>query len=261
MKISIITATYNSSSTIARCIASVNEQTYQELEHLIIDGSSTDNTLEIIQKTPNRVTQILSEPDKGIYDALNKGIQLATGEIIGFLHSDDCFQSSKTIENIVREFSSHLQSDCPDAVYGDLVFVDKKATQEVVRYWRSKPFHTKLLWQGWMPPHPTLFMKREVYEKHGKFNINLKCAADFDYILRVFRDPSLHMTYLPEVITRMRVGGLSTRGLRNLINKKKEDYKVLKVNHISNPLWVLFLKNILKISQLFKKSTHYHRPF
>ena len=251
MKVTIITATYNSSSTLARCIASVDEQTYQEIEHLIIDGSSTDNTMEIIQKNPGRITKIVSEPDKGIYDALNKGVKLATGDIIGFLHSDDCFHSHQTLENmafsspqtqnnpdgiyqtlenIVMAFSSPQTQNNPDGIYGDLVFVDQKDSHKIVRYWKSQPFEPKLLRQGWMPPHPTLFMRRKVYEKHRLFNINLKCAADYDYILRVFQDQSLYIYYIPEVITVMGMGGVSTTGFKSLINKKKEDYWVLKSN-------------------------------
>lgn len=253
MKISIITATYNSSSTIARCIASVNEQTHQDIEHIIVDGSSTDNTLEIIQRNPGRITKIISEPDKGIYDALNKGIQLSTGEIVGFLHSDDCFHSSKTLENIVQAFSTPHKHDIPYAVYGDLVFVDKEDNSKIVRFWKSKTFEPKLLRQGWMPPHPTLFMRREVYEKHGSFNINLKCAADYDYILRVFQDQSINIIYMSEVITKMQIGGVSTSGFMSLINKKREDYWVLKSNKIPYPFGVLFLKNILKIPQLLFK--------
>ena len=248
MKISIITATYNSSSTISRCISSIYEQTCQGIEHIIIDGSSTDNTLEIIQKTPNRVTLIISEPDKGIYDALNKGIQQATGEIIGFLHSDDCFYSSETLKHITNAFTEDV-----DVIYGDLIFVDKKDSNKIVRYWKSKPFEPKLLKQGWMPPHPTLFMRHEVYEKHGLFDATLQCAADYDYILRVFQDHSLKFLYLPEIITKMQVGGMSTGNTRSLINKKIEDYLVLKNNNIPKPIWVLFFKNILKITQLILK--------
>lgn len=253
MKVSIITATYNSSSTISRCISSVNEQTYLNIEHIIVDGASTDNTLEIIQNTPNRIAQIISEPDKGIYDALNKGIKLATGDIIGFLHSDDCFCSAKTLENIVSTFSNKNQKEYPDVVYGDLVFTDKKNNSKVVRYWKSKSFEPKLLRQGWMPPHPTLFMRHEVYEKHGSFNTNLKCAADYDYILRVFQDHTVIIEYLPEIITQMQIGGMSTGSTKSLINKKIEDYRVLKYNNIPNPFWVLLLKNTLKIPQLIFK--------
>jgi len=248
MKVSIITATYNSSSTISRCISSIYEQTCQDIEHIIIDGSSTDNTLEIIQKTPNRVTLIISEPDKGIYDALNKGIQQATGEIIGFLHSDDCFYSSETLKHITNAFTEDV-----DVIYGDLIFVDKKDSNKIVRYWKSKPFEPKLLKQGWMPPHPTLFMRHEVYEKHGLFDATLQCAADYDYILRVFQDSTLKTEYLPEIITQMQIGGMSTTGFKSLINKKKEDYWVLKSNRIPHPLWVLLLKNLLKMPQMFLK--------
>lgn len=248
MKVSVITATYNSSSAISICISSVNEQTYPNIEHIIVDGSSTDNTLETIQRDPGRITKIVSEPDKGIYDALNKGIQLATGEIVGFLHSDDCFYSSETLKHITNTFTEDV-----DVIYGDLILVDKKDSNKIVRYWKSKPFEPKLLKQGWMPPHPTLFMRRKVYEKHGLFNVNLKCAADYDFILRVFQDQSLHVIYLPEVITKMKIGGMSTSGFKGLINKKREDYWVLKSNQMPYPLLVLFLKNLLKIPQLFLK--------
>jgi len=250
VKFSIITATYNSANTIAGNIASINEQSYPDIEQIIIDGASVDNTLDIIRANSIRKLILQSEPDKGIYDALNKGIKLASGDIIGFLHSDDCFYLSETLGNIAKAFSS---PGPVDAVYGDLVFVDKKEPDKVVRYWKTKPFTPTLLKQGWMPPHPTLFMRREVYERHGLFNVNLKCAADYDYILRVFNDKSLHFTYLPEIITKMKMGGVSTTGFWGLINKKKEDYLVIKSNNIANPAKVLLMKNILKIPQLFMK--------
>jgi glycosyltransferase len=139
-------------------------------------------------------------------------------------------------------------------VYGDLVFVKPFDTNKLVRYWKSQPFKPELLKGGWMPPHPTIFMRHEVYEKHGLFNVDLKCSADYDYILRVFQDKSLSMAYLPEVITKMRTGGMSTGGIINLIKKKREDYRVLKHNQIPNPIWVLLAKNFSKIPQLiFKK--------
>lgn len=256
MKISIITATHNSAATIARCIASVNSQTYNNIEHIISDGASEDNTLEIINSVPSRLAKIKSEMDEGIYDALNKGISMATGDIIGFLHSDDVLASSQTLENIVSAFSSPSEKNGqkPDVVYGDLVFVDQQDTNKIVRYWKSQPYKPYLLKRGWMPPHPTLFIRREVYEKHGLFNINLKCAADYDYILRVFRDQNLSFNYLPEVITKMLVGGISTKGFKNLLNKKKEDYWVLKYNNMPFPLWILMAKSISKIPQMiFKK--------
>ncbi len=191
---------------------------------------------------------------------MNKGIQLATGDVIGFVHSDDVLASPRTIQNIANAFSSTSPNDKSrdraSVVYGDLVFVDEQDTNKVVRYWKSRPFEPNLVQRGWMPPHPTVFMRREVYQKHDLFNANLKCAADYDYMLRVFRDTSYTFVYLPEVITKMRMGGMSTGGIRNLINKKKEDYWVLKHNKMPFPLWILLSKNVSKIPQLiFRKES------
>jgi len=255
MQISIITATYNSAATIADCIASVNKQISVNIEHIIIDGKSKDNTIELINALPNRITNLISEPDMGIYDALNKGIQIASGDIIGFLHSDDLFDSAETLFHIHNTF---LQTDA-DIVYGDLLYIDKKDTEKGIRYWKSQTFKPELLKRGWMPAHPTIFMRREVYKKHGLFNISLKCAADYDFILRVFRDKTLSIVYLPEIITKMRIGGVSTCGIKNIINKKKEDYLVLKNNQMSFPLWILFAKNVSKIPQLIFKNHKIHK--
>lgn len=256
MKISLITATYNSIQHLPTVLDSIHQQTYPNIEFIVIDGGSTDNTVEYLKQSKLQI-QIVSEPDRGIYDALNKGIQMATGDIIGFLHSDDLFASTQIIENIARAFTIPSKSGkegTPDIVYGDLVFVDQQDTSKMVRYWKSQPFKPILIQRGWMPPHPTVFMRREVYEKHGLFNLNLKCAADYEYILRVFRDPTLTIAYLPEVITKMRMGGMSTGGLKNLINKMKEDYWVLKNNQMPYPLLILFAKNFSKIPQLiFRK--------
>lgn len=255
MIISLITATYNSLKYLPQVIESIQKQSFRNIEYLIVDGGSTDGTVEYLKQS-DQISRIISEPDKGIYDALNKGIKLSTGDVIGFLHSDDIFATQNTIKNIVQAFSTPLikNGQFPDVVYGDLVFIDQKDTDKVVRYWKSQPFAPNLLKRGWMPPHPTIFMRREVYEKHGFFNINLKCSADYDYILRVFRDQTLNIAYLPEVITKMRVGGVSTEGIKNLINKKMEDYWVLKNNHMTYPFWILLAKNLSKIPQLiFRK--------
>lgn len=253
MKISIITVAYNSASTIRDTIETVLVQTYPNIEYIIVDGCSKDGTMDIIKEYElqfNNRLKWTSEPDKGIYDALNKGIQLSTGDIIGFLHSDDLFNSQDTLQHIAHAF----KDDDISAVYGDLVFVDQQDINKIVRNWKSQSFKPGLLQRGWMPPHPTLFMRKEVYDKHGLFNINLKCAADYDYILRVFKDSSLTFKYLPEVITKMRIGGVSTKGFKNIINKKKEDYWVLKHNGFKHPLWVLFLKNSSKLKQFFIKN-------
>lgn len=254
MKISIITATFNSAKTISDCIASVNYQTHPEIEHIIIDGVSDDNTIAIIKSQSNGLIKLFSGPDKGIYDALNKGIKISTGDIIGFVHSDDQLASSNILETISKIF----EDENIDGVYGDLVYVDKEDSFKVIRYWKSNEFKSSLINNGWMPPHPTLFLKKEVYQKHGYFNLNYKIAADYDLILRVFSDNALKFKYLPIVISKMRTGGISNRGIRNILQKSYEDYSLLKTNNISNPLWVLFKKNCSKLSQFFinKKLIH-----
>jgi glycosyltransferase len=249
MKFSIITAAYNSIQHLPAVMESIAGQRIDDLEWIVIDGGSTDGTLPLLKKN-KKINQLVSEPDQGIYDALNKGINLATGDVIGFLHSDDLFCSSETLHHISTAFSEKEVS----VVYGDLVFIDQTNDKKVVRYWKSQPFRPELLKRGWMPPHPTIFMRREVYEKHGRFNIDLKCSADYDYVLRVFLDPALKFVYLPEVITKMRKGGMSTTGLKNLITKKREDYRVLKNNKMPNPFLILLVKNFSKIPQLLHRN-------
>ncbi len=247
MKISIITAVYNGSATIADCIRSVNDQSYNNIEHIIIDGASKDSTLKIIKSMPNRVTKIISEPDDDIYDALNKGINLAKGDIIGILHADDVFAGTNIIENVMDRF----QQINIDGVYGDLVLVSKYNLEKIIRKWSSQPFHNSLLYRGWMPAHPTLFLKKNVYEKHGLFDINFKISADYDYMLRIFKDKSLRFQYLSKVITKMRVGGASNGSINKIILKTKEDFFALKKNNIPNPLLALSIKKLSKILQYF----------
>lgn len=256
MKISIITATYNSLKYISWALDSINNQSYKNLEWIVIDGGSTDGTLEFLQKS-KCISRLISEPDKGIYGALNKGIQVSTGDIIGFLHSDDFYASPDILQKIADIFLEHSPTKNfggATAVYGDLVFVKPDNINRITRFWKSKAFSPELLNKGWMPPHPTVFMKREVFEKHGLFDPNLRCSADYDFILRVFQDSQYNFVYLPEIITIMRMGGKSTKGIKNLIVKAKEDYWVIKTNQMPHPLWTLLSKNISKIPQLFVKN-------
>lgn len=249
MKLTLITATYNSGKVILDCLISVSQQDYSDIEHLIIDGGSEDDTLSVVEdfKGHNHNIKVFSDRDSGIYDALNKGIALATGEVIGFVHSDDLLAAPGIVSKIMNCFN-----DGPyDGVYGNLEYVDKHQTTKVVRSWQSRDFEPGLLRQGWMPAHPTFFLKKEVYAKHGGFNLNYRIASDYDMMLRVLKDASFKFVFLQEVITKMRLGGASNRSLKNIIVKSQEDYNILKRNHIRNPLLALFLKNISKVNQFF----------
>lgn len=244
MKISIITACYNSEKTIRNTLDSIKSQVYSDIEYIIIDGHSSDDTLKIIKEYSNLITVLISEQDRGLYDAFNKGILHASGEIIGFLHSDDMFFSKETISEIVNK----IQVEDLDGVYGDLQYVDKINFNKIIRHWRSCEFNLNLLKKGWMPAHPTLFLKREIYLKHGVFNTTFKISADYDFILRIFTDHNFKFGYLPKVVTKMRIGGASNGSLKNIFKKMKEDYRAIRLNNIGN-LLTLFLKNTSKIKQ------------
>ncbi len=248
MKVSIITATYNSANTITDTLRSLEAQTYHDIEYIIIDGASKDNTLDVINRHCTRVTTIISEPDKGIYDALNKGINAATGKIVGFLHSDDLFAYPDAVKDIVNTI---IKNDT-DAVYADLQYVNKENIDSVVRYWKSGEYNINKLNKGWMPPHPTFYMKRSCYERFGLFDLSFKIAADYDSLLRYLFLNKVSMSYLPKVTIKMRVGGASNRDLKNIILKTKEDIRALKNSRVPW-LQALAIKNISKIPQFFKR--------
>lgn len=248
MKVSIITATYNSAATIHDTLESLNKQSYDNIEYIIIDGASSDNTLEVIKQQCPRVTTIISESDKGIYDALNKGIKAATGDIVGYLHSDDLFAYPDAVKDIVAKFEN---SNC-DAVYGDLQYVSKDNVDNVIRLWTSGTYAKEKLKNGWMPPHPTFYMKRELYNKLGVFDLKFKIAADYDSLLRYLWANDVTLSYLPKVVIKMRVGGASNRNLKNIIQKTEEDIHALKNSGLFWPRAVLF-KNLSKIPQFLIK--------
>ena len=248
MKVSIITATYNSSKTIVDTLKSLEEQTYQNIEYIIIDGNSKDNTIELIESNCTRVSVIISEPDGGIYDALNKGINLATGDIVGFLHSDDLFAYPMAVEDLV----SVMRKNNSQSVYGDLEYVSKNNTERVIRKWISGDYKRSKLKKGWMPPHPTFYMQREIYNQLGGFDIKFKISADYDSLLRYLWGNHISAAYLPKVITKMRVGGASNRNFSNMLNKTKEDVSALIKNNIPW-LYPLLMKNISKLQQFIKR--------
>lgn len=246
MKISIITATFNSANTIRNTLESVRAQQYANVEHIIVDGLSSDDTLRIVQQFSN-VAAIVSEKDSGIYDAMNKGIALATGEIIGILNSDDIYAD----ENVLKEVAEIFNDDRIDACYADLQYVDERDTTKLVRNWRSGQFNEKSFLYGWMPPHPTLFLRRSVYDKVGLFNLSFKTAADYELMLRVFVRHQFNVKYLPRVVVKMRTGGASNSSLIRRINANREDRRAWKVNDLKPYFFTLYLKPIRKIFQFF----------
>ncbi|MGQ1909314.1 glycosyltransferase family 2 protein [Marinifilum sp. RC60d5] len=243
MKISIITVTYNSSATIEDCIASVNNQTYLDIEHIIIDGASKDDTVNIIESLPNRVSKIVSEPDKGIYDAMNKGINLATGDIVGILNSDDLFYDNDVLQNLVDVFESE-EIDC---VYGNLVFFNSEG--KITRKWKSKPYEQGLFSKSWSPAHPTFYCKKGLYDKYGLYKIDYKIAADVELMLRFLELNKVRSRFTDKYMVRMLTGGVSTQGIKSTIIITKELRRAFKENQIPfNLVRYLFYK-FLKIKE------------
>ena len=246
LKISIITSVYNNKETIAEAIASVFSQSYDNIEYIVVDGASTDGTVEVIKQYADNITTFVSEPDKGIYDGLNKGVALATGDVVGFLHSDDLFED----EHVVAKIAEAFESSGAQSVYGDLTYVTKEDTSKVVRFWKSGIFTYAKLKNGWMPPHPTFYVKRDVYEQYGAFDTFFKIAADYDTVLRFLGREKISTHYIPEVLVKMRVGGASNKSIKNLIQKSREDLKVMNNNRVGNA-GSLLVKNASKIKQFF----------
>jgi len=249
--ISVVTATWNCVNTIDDCLRSVAAQTWPILEHVVIDGGSTDGTVQLLEKHHHQIGVFVSEPDKGIYDALNKGIARASGDVIGFLHADDLYAHSGVLATIARAFKD--PSVC--AVYGDLQYVRKDDTTQVVRHWASRPFAPPMLRQGWMPPHPTLYVRREWYECIGGFDTNYRIAADYFSVLQLFNQPGFKAVHIPEVLVNMRVGGASNRSLKNIIRKSREDYDALRRSNfgVLPAVMALGMKNFSKIGQFLAK--------
>ncbi len=253
MKISIITITYNSAATLPRALESVRSQTYGDIEHIIVDGASTDGTKELIinyqlsiLNSQSPKVRWISEPDNGIYNALNKGIAMATGDVIGFLHSDDVLYSPDSIGQIAAAF----ESSGADVVYGDLEY---RHGDKVVRRWRSNAFCRGDLKYGWMPPHPTVYVRREVYRQVGPYDEWFRISADYDMILRIFT-AGYKTRYIPQVLVAMETGGASNRDAKARLSKTQEDYFVLKKNHVGAGLLTVACKQLRKIRQFLRKS-------
>lgn len=249
MKISIITVCYNAADTIGETLDSVADQTYQDIEHIVIDGGSTDGTGAVLKAKGRRVAIWRSEPDRGIYDAMNKGILLATGDVVGMLNADDIYADETVLEQVAVIFSD----PAVDACYADLVYVSADDPTKVRRYWRSCSYREGLFERGWMPAHPTFFVRRRVYEEHGLFDTQFKLQSDFELTMRFINVQRIKTEYMPRIWVRMRMGGVSNRSIRNVMRGNIEAYKACRKHRIKvSPLFFL-MKIASRIPQFFTR--------
>lgn len=227
-------------------IRSVLEQDHNNLEYIIVDGGSSDDTMEIVTRYSSKISRIISEKDRGLYDALNKGISAATGEVIGFLHSDDFFIH----DHVISSYAAKFMETGADAVYSDLYYVSRDGAK-IVRKWKSGEYRDNSFRMGWMPPHPTFFVKKAVYERYGNFDLNFRTAADYELMLRFILKHRISLAYLHEFTIKMRVGGASNASLRNRVNANLEDRRAWKKNGLKPGILTLYLKPLRKLFQFF----------
>lgn len=246
--ISVITVCFNAQKTIGDCIESVRNQTLVS-EHVIIDGVSTDGTLDVVERYTRELAKVVSEPDRGVYDAMNKGVINASGDIVGILNADDMYYDDDVLLRVSRVF----ERDDVDACYGDLVYVDLLATNRVTRYWKSSEYSENKFYWGWMPPHPTFFVRRSLYEKYGLFRLDLGSAADYELMLRFLLANKVKATYIPHIQIKMRTGGVSNVSMRNRILANKMDRKAWQVNGLEPYSWTLTVKPLRKLSQWWRR--------
>lgn len=248
LKISVITVCFNSEQTIADALRSVASQTYPAIEHIVIDGASRDGTVEMVKRHGQHVAKLVSEPDRGIYDAMNKGLALATGYLVGFLNADDVLADNDVVSRIAAAANSHQK---PDAVYGDLVYVSATNMERTVRRWHSGSFDPSRLPFGWMPPHPTFYTRTELLCELGGFDTRYRIAADYDCMLRVLTRPEARLAYVEHEFVRMRLGGASNRSLQAMLRKSREDLEIIRSNGVGG-LATLACKNVRKLPQLWR---------
>lgn len=246
-KVSVITAVLNKRDCIEGCIKSILSQTHKKIEHIIIDGGSTDGTIDIVNTYRDKIAKVVSEKDNGLYEALNKGIKSATGDIICFLNADDIYGYDKAVEDAVSAINAHGV----DSAYGDLVYVSHRHPEKIVRFWRSSTCSDNKIRLGWMPPHPTFFVKKNVYDRFGSFDPSFAIAADYEIMLRFLYKNKISSRYINKVLVKMRLGGKSNGSLRRILTKSYEDYKICKAYRLG-PL-ALLCKNVFKLSQFFTR--------
>lgn len=248
MKVSIITATYNSEKYLEDCILSVINQQYKNIELIVIDGKSKDRTVDIIRKYENRIAAWVSETDKGMYDAINKGMEMATGDIIGILNSDDVLEDDSVIASIVEAF----QTQKTDSIYGDLEYVDPGDLTKIYRIWKGKPYKRSLFQFGWMPAHPTFYFKRELFLKYGGYETHFFSAADYEFMCRYLYKHRVSSFYIPKLLVKMRRGGQSNNNLKMRLRANRRDYLAMKKNGIVFPFLVSILKPLSKLHQYYR---------
>jgi glycosyltransferase involved in cell wall biosynthesis len=254
MKISIITVALNSEILIKNSIESVVKQNYQNIEYIIIDGGSLDHTISIAKTYKKHISKLISEPDKGIYDAMNKGLKIATGEIIGFLNSDDIYATNKVLSNVATLFKN---KPFLDACYADLIYTDRIDTSKIVRYWKSSEFIPGSFSKGWCPPHPTFFVRRSVYERFGKFNLSYDISSDCELMMRFLEVHKINATYKPELWVKMRMGGLSNKSFKNILNQNQEVLIALKKHGLKKNIFIFFAyKTFLRLKQFFYRPSN-----
>jgi glycosyltransferase len=249
IRLSIITVALNNADTIEETIASVLSQSYRQLEYIIIDGGSTDGTLEIIERHRNDIKQILSESDRGMYDAMNKGISLARGDFVGILNADDTYYD----RNVLQQVAEHLELSGADACYGDLAYVNRTSSADIIRFWRAGDYHRSKLYMGWMPPHPTFFVRKDYYDSFGAYRIDLGTSADYELMLRYLLLHSLTPAYINQKLVKMRVGGLSNKTAVYRLKAHMMDWRAWRVNGLWPYPWTIPLKPLLKIPQWFRR--------
>jgi glycosyltransferase len=240
-KISVVTVSFRSAATIGDTLRSINEQTYPDLEYIVVDGGSNDDALAIVEREGKRVSKVVSEKDKGINDAYNKGLRLATGDIIGFLNSDDYYCRTDVIARVARVF----EDPAVDICYSDLVYVDKDDTSKIVRMWKSRPWKPGLFRIGFAPAHPTVFFRRRVYEQVGEFQVEYRYAGDFNYMLRMFSLPNVKAVYVPEIWVKMRTGGRTGDGMAAIKPHFAEISRALNSQGVPYSVWRIFLYKII----------------
>lgn len=249
MKISVITVCLNAAATIGATLRSVAMQTHQDVEHIVVDGGSTDGTLALMAKPGHRVARLVSEPDKGIYDAMNKGIRLASGDVVGMLNADDVYASNAVLADVDQA----MAPEGLDALYGDVEFFAPTNPEKTIRRYRSRHFSPDSIGHGWMPAHPTLFLRRDVFDRHGPYKTDYRIAGDFELVARVFKDGKIRYRYLPEVLIRMRSGGISTGGWRNTLLLNQEVMRACRENGIRTSWPRLLSKYPLKMLEFLQK--------